>query len=310
MGSTSAASASANQTASPTPLAITHGVPVRTVSELLDARAAGEAPNGPYALRGYWSVASPTGRFGCMLGDRAELALACREQDWGITEWNEAMRTREQQAFGHVFKGPVGPWLQPWIASDAEWKRLRSIDPGRRQVAVPIVVVGHFDDPLAGECRPSTRPECLDRFVIDRIVEFDPASAPDPTAAPPPTPFPLTDPPPPAVDEAVCYPGEEKSFVGWARLRDLDIKLGGSWDPDSYVYAIVTRDVVTPGDPPESEAWIEKADYPGHKIRWWARAACLSEEPRTTLYGSWVLGSSYIEVDDGRHIDAPYPFPQ
>ena len=34
----------------------------------------------------------------------------------------------------------------------------------------PVVVLGHFDDPMAAACRPEDRTICEDRFVIDRLA--------------------------------------------------------------------------------------------------------------------------------------------
>jgi hypothetical protein len=168
-------------------------------------------------------------------------------------------------------------------------------------------------------CRPSVHDECLDRFVLDRVVAFDPASVPDPTPSPPPTPFPISDPPPAVFSEERCWPGVEYSFVGWAQLKDLDIKLGTQWDPETYVYAMVTRDLVTIGQGPgvdPDDAWTVNAEYPGagypgERARWWGRSACIAETEHNQT-GSWVLGSTFLEVDYGDRIermDRDYPFP-
>ena len=73
------------------------------------------------------------------------------------------------------------------------------------------------------------------------------------------------------------------------------------------MYAVITRDVVSIGDPSGNELWVEDPNFPGHKIQWWGRHVCFMEGPEV-FYGGNVIGSTYIEVDDGRRIEAPYPF--
>jgi hypothetical protein len=177
------------------------------------------------------------------------------------------------------------------------WGLFTSPDPNVRFWGpVPIVVVGHFDDPKAAECRAEARQLCLDRFVIDRVVMYDPASVPAPTPSPTPTPFPVADPPPALFTSKYCYNGVAKSFVGWTTTAELHIPV----ERQGYVYAMVTRDVILIGD------WYDNANYPGHKTRYWGRGVCLTQQAGFIEFEQ-VLGSTYIEVDDGRHIVGPGP---
>jgi len=278
---------------------------VQTVSELLASRAAGEARGGPFALRGYWttryslhSCVPPGG------GQPGDLEIWCHDGEWGITERDEPIRFVDQT--GRV-KPAEGPHLTPWIASTDARERLGTL-PRPNWTPVPIVVVGHFDDALAADCRPEARQECLDRFVIDRIDMFDPSSVPAPTPSPTPTSFPISYPPPPLLTEELCYPGVAKSLMGWTTIADLDIPLDRFRSRQGqYVYAMVTRDVVPLGDPSGEDQWYDNPDYPGHKTRWWGRGVCLTAEAGIQE-GSAVIGTTFLEVDDGRHIVAPYPY--
>jgi len=278
------------------------GLTVQSVSELLAARAGGDAPRGPYALRGYWtdrsfphSCAAPSEKTG-------ELELYCRDGEWGITERNEAIKdlTIRRQGNTTAIGGPpaAGPHLTPWVPSDADQRRLFAQTPVNDQFwpPVPIVVVGHFDDPKAADCPKSARQLCLDRFVIDQVVMYDPDSVPAPTPSPSPTPFPLADPPPALFTTAACYAGVPKSFVGWTTLADLHIQVDGP----GYIYAMVTRDVIPIG------GWFESSVYAGHQTRWWGQGVCFAIDPGEMEFGS-VTGTGFLEIDDGRHIPGEGP---
>jgi hypothetical protein len=297
------------------PITVVDGLPVATVSELLAARDRGEAVAGPYALRGYWTI-RPEGFHGCGFpmegGEPGDLELWCLDGEWGITERDEPIARVTAGGLGGSRRVPAdGPHLTPFIASEEDTARLWDLP--NNWGPVPIIVIGHFDDPLAEKCRASARLECLDRFVVDRIASFErdsvTAAVPEPTS----TPFPIDNPPaPPFADQAwegACYGDVEKSFAGWTRLKDLNIALNSDWDPETYVYAIVTREIVPIGDPTVTgeDTWQDSPEYPGHQIRWWGRRVCFAQEPGT-LYSKSIIGSTFIEVDDGRHIEAPYPF--
>lgn len=279
------------------------GLDVQTVSELIANRAAGRARGGPYALSGYWtnrnfghSCAAPRGQPG-------DLELYCSDGEWGITERDEEILNVNFQS-GRAIPA-AGPHLTPWVPSRADQERLFGwieIGPSASPVPlqawrpVPIVVVGHFDDPAAAACRPEALQICRDRFVIDRIVAFDPKSVPAPTPSPTPTPFPFSNPPPDLFPNRECYDGVPKSFTGWTTTNKLNIQ----FDRQGYVYAMVTRDVIPIGD------WYDNPNYPGHKSRWWARGVCLSQEAGIMEFGS-VNGTSFLELDDGRRIPGQAP---
>ena len=189
------------------------------------------------------------------------------------------------------------------MPSDADQKRLFTLNYATRAefqfwTPVPIVVVGHFDDPGAADCRKSARQLCLDRFVVDRIVMYDPESVPAPTPSPSPTPFPVADPPPALFTSADCYGGVPKSFAGWKLFSDLDLGIGGP----GYVYAMITRDVIPLGD------WWQNPNYPGHKTRPWGQGICYAVDSGGVGFGS-VRGTGFLEIDDGRHIVDQTPGP-
>jgi len=285
--------------------AMVEGLTVQSVSELLAARAAGHAPGGPYALRGYWTdrtyghtCAPPLSSD----GQPGELELYCSDGEWGITERNEAIKdlTIQRRANETSIGGPpaAGPHLTPLVPAIVEMQPLFALNfvNGQFWPPVPIVVVGHFDDPRAADCRKSARQLCLDRFVIDRVVMFEPDSVPAPTPSPSPTPFPVADPPPALFTDDRCYDGAPKSFTGWILFSELDIGLEGP----GHVYAMVTRDVVPIGD------WWNNPSYPAHKTRWWGRGVCYAVDTGSLGFAS-IEGTTFLEVDDGRHIEGDAP---
>lgn len=279
------------------------GLTVQSVSQLLAARAAGQAKGGPYALRGYWTnrttmhtCAAPSN------GSPGELEIYCRDGEWGITERDEEILHVDIQQRANetsVRSTPAsGPHLTPSVPSNADTQRLFELPfvNGQFWPPVAITVIGHFDDPKAADCRAEARQLCLDRFVVDRIVQFDPDSVPAPVPSPTQTPFPVADPPPALFSDRECYDGVAKKSRGWVLFNDLDIQVEGP----GYVYAMVTRDVIPIGD------WWDNPSYPGHRTRWWGRGVCYAVEEGSTGYGS-VKGTTYLEVDDGRHIVGPAP---
>jgi hypothetical protein len=290
------------------------GLEVRSVVQLMTDRSSGRATSGPHALSGFWSR---TRRLDATClppsdGRAGVLEYRCREGEWGITQEDEVVLEFRRTGLGRTISIRAdGPYIQPWFATDEVRRTLWTVE--QDWTPVPVVVVGHFDDPLASECRVSMRLECQDRFVIDRIVELEPELVPRPTPRPTSTSFPVNDPPPPPFAEDAwngsCFEEAPKSFEGWRKLSDLGISIKAGWDPGTYVYAIVTRDVVPIGDPTITgeDTWHESPDYPGHKIRWWGQQVCLTEDP-WTVYTASIIGTTYIEVDDGRRIDADYPF--
>jgi hypothetical protein len=287
---------------SPTPPATVDGLPIQTVSDLLSARANGTARGGPSALRGYWTVRVVMHSCQAPRHQTGDLELYCSDGEWGITELDEEIQHLDiqRQANETSIRGtpPAGPHLTPWVPNEVDATRLFRLPfvNGQFWPPVPIVVVGHFDDPKALECVAEVRQTCLDRFVIDRIVSFDPDALPSPAPSPSPTPFPIADPPAALFNDAQCYGGAPKSFSGWKVFEDLDIGLEGP----GYVYAMVTRDVIPIGD------WFDGGDVPGHKTRAWGRGVCYATNDTSIGYAA-VAGSTFTEVDDGRHIEDAAP---
>lgn len=176
------------------------GLTVQTVSELLALRAAGQAKGGPFALRGYWTndnfihtcVPPPPDE------QPGELELRCNDGEWGITELDEPiLDVNFETGQQNRAKGPhLTPYMDGIHGTSSPPPDVVALFGSWRRPPVPIVVVGHFDDPRAADCRGEARQLCLDRFVIDRVAMFDPNSVPAPTPSPTATPFPFSDPPP------------------------------------------------------------------------------------------------------------------
>jgi hypothetical protein len=161
---------------------------------------------------------------------------------------------------------------------------------GQRFPPVPIVVVGHFDDPRAVDCRPEAVQLCKDRLVIDRIVSFDPGVVPTPAPSPPPTPFPFADPPQAPYSVKDCLGEDPASFVGWKTLRELGIDRGA---PDEVQFIVIAEDAVQIGD------WFPDATSPG-RYRMWGQRVCYGSqfEPGVIAYAA-MPGTMFREYPDG-----------
>jgi hypothetical protein len=306
------ASATANPTATaipPSPSATVtfpvsvDGLTVQNVSELLAARAAGRAVGGPYALRGYWSN-NYLPMFCAYRPPGGVLLPECEDGTWGITERDEEIFHWDSST--EESTSAAGPHLTPYVEkASADRSRLFGHSQGANGQdwpPVPIVMVGHFDDPRAVECPPTMRPRCADRFVLDRIVMFDPESVPAPTPTPAPTPFPIADPPPALFTSKSCYPDKPKSFTGWATAAELHLE--SHLPSNGYGYAMVTRDVIP------IQGWWDNPTYPGHLSRWWGHAVCFARAPYIPKFymGTVDDGATFVEVDDGRRIPGHAPF--
>jgi hypothetical protein len=157
------------------------GLPVMSVSQVLDARAAGGLRNQSVAVGGYWSDGSRSVYVSCAApvpwAQPGELELYCTDGLWGITELKEPVIVIDRDGYETP---PSGPHLTPFIPNDLPGSEglysLPRIN-GERYLLVPIVVVGHFDDQRAAQCRPAATQLCLDRLVVDKIAYFNPAAA-------------------------------------------------------------------------------------------------------------------------------------
>jgi hypothetical protein len=297
----SIASASPHASASLDPFvsfpASVDGRPVRSVSEVLALRTEGRLPPGAVSLRGYWSDGSIGHSCTAPDGSPGELEIYCHDGEYGIAEDNEPVFVIDKFSRGtHA----TGPWLTPFVPEEVDGIAALfnlPIANGQRFLPVPILVVGHFDDPRASKCRPASRQLCKDRFVLDRIVQFDPASIPTPAPTPSPTPFPFADPPPPPFSDDECAPGAAIAFAGWKPKGDVPFTANPG---DEVLYVVITKDPV-----PQS-GWQGGAD--GAPVAWrtWGIRICMASESEPGVMLSFTVpGTAYREYGDGRRDPAP-----
>lgn len=279
------------------------GLPVLTVSEAIAAHGAGSLPGSRAAIRGWWS----NGEVGHSCAPSTEpigdLELYCHDGEYGITERNEPMFVIDMSS-GLITYEAQGPHLSPYfdepMAGIADLFGLPIIN-GQRYPPVPIVVVGHFDDPRGAQCRPEKRQACLDRLVLDRIVEFSPDSVPTPGVTAPPSAFP--DPPPsPLFTSASCEGNVPYSFTGWTTTAELELP----YERPGHVYAMVTRDAVLLTE----DGWQDDPNGSGHQYEIWGQKICIAEEgpghEGEMGFGS-VPASTYVLWDDGVKVPGDNP---
>jgi hypothetical protein len=173
-------SATAPLPASPSP-AFVDGLPIHTVSELLALRDGGTLGDRPVALRGFWSDLQQIHTCTPETSNAGELEIRCYDGEFGITERDEQMMAFTTD---HRLIPASGPRLTPFLTDDEARRVAQPMVSGQQHPPVPIVVIGHFDDPRAADCQPTARPLCRDRLVVDRIVEFDLAAVPPPSPTP------------------------------------------------------------------------------------------------------------------------------
>ena len=168
-------------TAEPTEVAEVDGIQVMTVSEALAAHAAGTLPDGRAAIRGYWSNGETPHQCIPPLG-YGDLEMPCAFDEFGITERDEPIVVFDDH--GNGIYAAEGPFLVPFFPEGVDLPGLFGLPivDGRRYPPVPIIVLGHFDDPRSEDCRPVARQRCRDRLVIDLIVQFEPGVLPTPGA--------------------------------------------------------------------------------------------------------------------------------
>jgi hypothetical protein len=229
----------ASPIASPSPSLDSVIATVHTVSELLDLRARGVIGGEPVALRGFWT--DRTTFHSCTAPDSppGELQIRCHDGESGITEQDAPIATWINPS-QYTFHD--GPKLTPFV-SEALAQRLFTLPSinGQPYPPVPIVVIGHFDDPRAADCQPEARQLCRDRLVIDRIVEFEPGAVPTPGVTPSPSPFPFDDPPAAPFTTEQCAGDIAYSFIGWGYLADH----GSDIDPGRVQFMMVFEDADT-----------------------------------------------------------------
>lgn len=265
------------------------GVTVHSVSELVALRQNGKIAGEPVGLSGYWSARLRGRTCGPPPEKVGDLELRCDIGQWGITENDEAILTT-----GHSGqKVPAeGPYLQPFL-SDEQFKTLMSLPTtnGQPYPPVPIVVIGHFDDPRAADCGPKSVQVCRDRLVLDQIIEFNPSGVPTAGITPPPTPFPFDKPPAAMFDAAQCAGEVSYSFIGWKALGEL---LPGRGDPGEVVFGMVTSDVVPLGD-----SYLDPAGS-GQQVQPIGRLICYAPQwDHSGVTFGWVPGTAYLKRADG-----------
>jgi hypothetical protein len=278
------------------------GLHVYTVSELQSARAAGNLAGGPIALRGYWSYLGIAHSCAAPDAPPGELEIYCHDGEYGITERNEpaAILTKDSRLLP-----ATGPMLTPWVPNEDWVAPLFSLMPvnGQPFPPVPVVVVGHLDDERAADCRPNQRQLCRDRFVIDRLVAFEPRAVPTPGVTPTPSPFPFDSPPPLSLDPAVCADvagTDDFSFLGWMSGDELAAQLasGVTFEGETLAVAI-TRDPVEV---------VSREDDDGKHYRVMARHVCFAREweEGATQFDT-IKGSIVRLYDDGTVVPTDSP---
>lgn len=271
---------------SPPPVPTIAGRDVYTVSRALRARDAGTLGRRTVALGGYWSASSFAPSCPAPMHQTSDLEMYCLEGSFGITEQYESIMTLVTNGMSSTTVGATGPHLTPLIPETLQGRLNTSV----AQTPVPIVVTGHFNDARAAACVADVRQVCSERFVIEAILAYDPASAPTPTPSPSPTPFPS---PAPSglFDPTACAGDVPYSFVGWTTSDTLNSSL---LPFTGRAFAAVTSDVVPRG------TWGQDPNVPGRYNIPMGRLVCVSfeMEPGGIAFGV-VRGTAYRLWDDG-----------
>jgi hypothetical protein len=274
----------------PSNVAEIDGLPVMTVSQALAAHEAGDLPGGRVAMRGYWT-SSPVAH-GCAPppAGAGELEIWCYDDEFGITERDEPIWQIDTRTGEETYTAQ-GPHLTPYLPAglDGADQLFLPMINGQWYPPVPIVVLGHFDDPRAEDCRPEARRLCRNRLVIDRIVEFDIDAVPTPGITPSPTPFPSPG-PPGMFEPEECAGDVPYTFVGWTTVDELGLDRGIV----GHIWAVISRDPVD-----RSGEWIDGPS--GQRYRHFARAICFRAEydPFETMNYESVPGTEEIHWEDG-----------
>ena len=151
-----------------------------------------------------------------------ELEIYCHDGEYGITERNEpavVLTTADSRLLP-----AAGPMLTPWIPNQAWARPLVSLLPVNGQPFPPVPITSSSATSTterAADCRPEQRQLRRDRFVVDRLVDFEPRAVPTPGVTPTPSPFPFEFRPPPlSLDPASVRrerraPATSPSSAGW-----------------------------------------------------------------------------------------------
>lgn len=259
-----------------------------TVSEFLKASTDGTLPD-TVTLTGYWSGAPLAHSCAPTVGSVGELEIPCHDGEYGITELAEHIITITPSGYSRT---ATGAWITPLIDDARIAASLFGLPRihGQQHPPVPIVAIGHVNDPRAAECRAAAHQLCRDRFVIDEVVEFEPEAVPAPAVTPAPTPFPFGSPPPALFAAQDCAGDVVYSFAGWTRLQDLEVES----TRDEVAFVVVTRDVIT-------TEWMRDDQDPSRHFRSGGRRYCYATEGMgsTIRFGGYLPGTGFIEYDDG-----------
>ena len=229
------------------------GLHVASVSELLNARAAKQASGGPYALKGFWSGSTTAHSCPAPQGNPGTLEVYCHDGEWGIAQFDQPfVVVKHVGNMVYTEPGTSGPKLTPYVP-DALYAQL-ALQPanGQPYPPVPIVAVGHFDDPRAADCRPEARQLCLDRFVVDRIALFAVDTVPSPGMTPEPMPYQPAPSESPLFDASQCFAGPDGkaavfSYVGWMDGGGLRLTSGLDLSRTT-VWVAISKDAVPLGE--------------------------------------------------------------
>jgi len=272
---------------SPPPVPTVPGDQVYSVSEAISARDAGTLGSRTIDVGGYWSASGLV--HSCPAPDHTlnKLEIWCDNSAYGITERFEMAMTTISNGMETSFVPAAGPLLQPYAPDDVASRLFAETPNG----PTPIVVAGHFSDPGAAGCLAAVRDACRERFVLESILAYDPASAPTLPPSPIPTPFPS--PAPPGLFEATQCSGDVAySFIGWTTAEELNVPMAF----DGHAWAAVTAGIVPLGE------WSADPNVPGlHFSLAMGRRVCLSFDMMGGgIAFSVVKGTAYRVWDDGR----------
>ncbi len=233
------------------------GLRVLTVAELIDARST-RKPGQPFALKGFWSApglahSCPAPMSSSGITSTGVLELYCHDGEFGITQEDApVVIVKHVGNMTYTEQGTKGPVLTPYVPDAMGQQLYLPATNGQAYPPVPIVVVGHFDDPLATECRPEARQLCKDRLVVDKIALFALDAVPSPGITPVPTPYQPAPSETPLFDPESCFAGtvgkpSTLSYAGW--MDGGDLKLTSGLDlSGTTVWVAVTKDAVPLGD--------------------------------------------------------------